>query len=172
MNPPVQHFYDLHRLSAAGADIVVTAKDDELPALAQWIGVDAVTKFEGRVALRKLSQTRFTYEADLTVDVVQACVVTLEPVRSRIEKHFSRTLHVTQGPVAMRETVLVSPADDDSPEEIENPRFDLAAPLIEELTLAIDPYPRAPGVAFETPGPAKTAEDSPFAVLKQLKGSS
>ncbi|MGH6870817.1 MAG: DUF177 domain-containing protein [Rhizomicrobium sp.] len=169
MTPPIQQFFDLSDLSAAGADITVRAKAGELPALAKWIGVDAMAAFEGRLVLHKLSQTRFSYEAELEADIVQACVATLDPVRTHIARTFSRTLHLTQGPVSARETVLVSPADDDSPEEIASTRFDLAGPLIEELTLAVDPYPRAPGVAFEPPAGDKSPEESPFAVLKQLK---
>jgi hypothetical protein len=170
MITPVQKFYDLSTLSAAGAELTVAAKPDELAGIAQWIGVDGVTKFEGRVTLQKLSQNRFGYEADMVADVVQSCVVTLEPVRSRIARHFARALHLTHGPAAARlETVVISPVEDDSLEEISSQRYDLAGPLLEELSLAIDPYPRAPGVAFETPGAEKDPKDNPFAVLKQLK---
>ena len=55
-----------------------------------------------------------------------------------------------------------------TPDEIESLRYDLAAPLREELALAIDPYPRAPGVAFEKPDDADKS-DHPFAVLERLK---
>jgi uncharacterized metal-binding protein YceD (DUF177 family) len=172
MKSPLQHFYDLSDLSAAGAEIKIAGKAEELPALAKWLGVDRVTKFRARVELEKLSQTRFAFEASLAADVVQACVVTLGPVASHIERAFCRTLHLTTGPAARRETIIVSAEDDESPEEIESTRFDLAEPLLEELLLAIDPYPRAPGVAFEPPAEAKSPEESPFAVLKQLKQGS
>ena len=59
--------------------------------------------------------------------------------------------------------------EDDKPEEIDSLHYDLAAPLIEEFVLAIDPYPRAPGVAFEGPQEAQDRPESPFAVLKGLK---
>jgi uncharacterized metal-binding protein YceD (DUF177 family) len=172
MNPPIQHIYDLSSLSAAGAEIKIAAKPDELPALAKWLGVDEVVKFKARVELEKLSQTRFAFEAFVVADVRQACVVTLGPVTSHIEREFSRTLHLTTGPAARRETIIVSVEDDESPEEIESSRYDLAEPVLEELLLAIDPYPRAPGVAFEPAGEAKSPEESPFAVLKQLKQGS
>jgi uncharacterized metal-binding protein YceD (DUF177 family) len=169
MTPPIQHVYDLSHLSAAGAEIVITAKGDELSRLAQWAEVERVTRFEARVTLTRLSKTHFTYEAELFANVVQACVATLEPVHSRVVRDFSRTLHLVTGPVRERETtVIVSPGDDDSPEEIQSSRYDLAEPLLEEFALAIDPYPRAKGVAFEPPVPEQ-APESPFAVLKQLK---
>jgi hypothetical protein len=64
--------------------------------------------------------------------------------------------------------LTVAPGDDDSPEEIESPRYDLAGPLLEEFVLAIA-YPRAAGVAFEAAVPQTPAPESPFAVLKRLK---
>jgi hypothetical protein len=57
--------------------------------------------------------------------------------------------------------------DDEAPEEIESTRYDVAGPVLEEFSLAIDPYPRAPGVAYEPPPDEKP--ESPFAVLARLK---
>jgi hypothetical protein len=54
------------------------------------------------------------------------------------------------------------------PEEIDSLHYDLTAPLIEEFILALDPYPRAPGVEFQAPE-GEGAPESPFAVLKGLK---
>ena len=170
MNPPISHFYDLSRLSGAGDEVVVAAKADEFERLARWAQIDAVTRFEGRIALRKLSQTRFGYEAELSADIVQSCVVTLEPVHTHIRRGFSRSLHLAGGrAVQWDATLTVAPGDDDSSEEIECPRFDLAAPLLEEFSLAVDPYPRAPGVAFESAAPGIAVPPNPFAVLKKLK---
>lgn len=167
---PLQHFYDLADLSEAGAEVVVSAKPADLPALAKWAGVDAVERFEGRIELRKLPAHRFVYDAALTADIVQSCVVTLEPVRSHLERNVSRTLHLSQTSRRSAEPEPEwSPADDEGPEEIQSPRYDLAAPLLEEFVLSIDPYPRAPGVAFEPPAEKAEPAESPFAALKVLK---
>jgi uncharacterized metal-binding protein YceD (DUF177 family) len=167
---PLQHFYDLADLSEAGAEVVVLAKPADLPALAEWAGVDAVERFEGRVELRKLPAHRFVYEAALTADIVQSCVVTLEPVRSHLERNVSRTLHLLQTSRRSAEPEPAwSPADDEAPEEIQSPRYDLAAPLLEEFLLSIDPYPRAAGVTFEPPAESVEPAESPFAALKVLK---
>jgi hypothetical protein len=98
-------------------------------------------------------------------------VVTLEPLKSHIARHFTRELHLVRGlHGSVDQGGLVTPAavDDEAPEEIESPSYDLAAPLREEFALAIDPYPRAPGVAFELPGDADNQPESPFAVLEKL----
>jgi len=175
--PPLQRFYDLADLSEAGDEIVIVAKPADLPALAAWLGVDAIERFEATVTLRRLSPGRFHYAAEVGADVVQSCVVSLQPVASHIERRFSRTLHLAprlprgRRPEPEAGGILTLAAgDEEVPEELESPRFDLVAPLLEELLLAIDPYPRAEGVAFEPPeGAAEPAKESPFAALKRLK---
>lgn len=169
ITPPLQHFHGLGDLSLAGSDITVKADGDELARLARWAGVDAVRSFRAIVSLRRISQTQFGFEAELEADVVQSCVVTLEPVESRITRHISRELHFApRAPVEEGELTLAA-GDDDVPEVITRLDYDLAAPLLEEFVLAIDPYPRKQGVAFAPPSDPGDAQESPFAVLKSLK---
>jgi uncharacterized metal-binding protein YceD (DUF177 family) len=174
---PITRLYDLADLSEAGyeARIVPDAKD--LARLAEWVEVQVIEKFEGIVELRRQGRDRFLYEADLEVDVVQSCVVTLEPVTSHISRHFHRVLHLIPNVHRFADkggAVTIDAGDDDAPEEIARSRYDLAGPLLEEFVLAIDPYPRRPGVAFELPNagqePESAKPENPFAVLKVLKG--
>jgi len=65
--------------------------------------------------------------------------------------------------------VVLDSLEDEGPEEIESLHYDLAGPLLEEFVLALEPYPRRPGVAFEAPGDGSEPPESPFAVLKGLK---
>ena len=167
---PLARIYDLATLSEAGDEIAIAVAGDDLTRLAEWAGVDRVDRFEGKISLRKLAPGRFAYDAVLSADVVQSCVVTLEPVRSHIARSFARTLHYTpRGPVRDEGLLTLAAGDDDAPDEIASTRFDLAGPLLEEFSLAIDPYPRVPGVAFEPPEDAASPPDNPFAVLKRLK---
>ncbi len=167
--PPIQHMYDLGDLSQAGAAVTVEAGADDLPRIAAWAGVESVKSFRGSVNLRRITTTRFGFEADLEAEIVQNCVVTLEPVVSQIARHIDRELHfVPRAPVEEGELSLAA-GDDDVPETITNLDFDLAAPLLEEFALAIDPYPRKPGVAFTLPADLEEQPESPFAVLKSLK---
>ncbi len=169
ISPPLQHMFDLGDVSQAGAAVTVEAGKDDLPRIAAWAGVEAVKSFRGSVDLRRIAVTRFGLEADLEAEIVQNCVVTLEPVTSRIARHIDRELHLVQrAPVDEGELSLAA-GDDDVPETITSLDFDLAAPLLEELVLAIDPYPRKPGVAFAPPPEAEEPPESPFAVLKSLK---
>lgn len=169
---PFEHFYDLSRLSDAGAEIMVSPRPEELQKLAQWLDVQSVQMFEGKVTLTKLAAHRYRYDAALTCDLTQSSVVSLEPVRTRIEERFSRELHVHHRARYAKVPEMEAPAmdgEDDVPEELDSPHYDLAAPLLEELSLALDPYPRAPGEIFEPPNGLAAETESPFAVLKKLK---
>lgn len=167
--PPLHHFFDLGDLSQAGSVVAVVAGGDELARLAKWAGVDAVKRFAAEVTLHKLSQTRFGFEADLAADIVQSCVVTLEPIETHIARHLVRELHLAPKARPREGELTLAAGDDDVPETIASLHYDLAAPLLEEFVLAIDPYPRKEGATFTPPEAPEAAPESPFASLKHLK---
>jgi uncharacterized metal-binding protein YceD (DUF177 family) len=168
---PISRPYNLNRLGQAGDTVDVQISDPERTTLAAFVGVPRIDAFSAQIELKKISPNRFQLDFSLAVDICQSCVVTLVDVPAHIERRFSRELHFN--PALHRALDRAEPEDipleDDVPEEIASLHYDLAAPLIEELVLAIDPYPRAPGVAFEPPADGPEAPESPFAVLKGLK---
>jgi hypothetical protein len=90
-------------------------------------------------------------------------------VRSTLEIPIHRELHLTQMARPLKNIELGEAAgDDEVPDEIDNLHYDLAEPLLEEFALALDPYPRAPGVEFAAPAEDDQKPESPFAVLKNL----
>jgi len=138
-------------------------------------------------ALDVLSVNKFTFSgqietpADGTVilagklgaSVVQECVVTLEPVKTRIDTSVERT-YTNEQAVPDADSIIEIDADDDhDPLPTE---FDLVDIAQEVIALNLPTYPRAPGAALETqvfsePGIAPmTDEDAkPFAGLAALK---
>ncbi|MGQ0740798.1 MAG: YceD family protein [Alphaproteobacteria bacterium] len=167
--PPFVHQVDLSRLPEGVTDISLSPNESERARLAAWLAVDSLTGLEATIRIMKLVEGRFSYEANFAADVVQSCVVTLEPVRSRIEQSVHRSYEIMPG---IRQEpsriVQVTPTEDEEPELLDRPVVDVAAPVIEELSLAIEPYPRAPGAVFQQPGDQE-ARTSPFEVLKSLK---
>ncbi|HEX4079005.1 MAG TPA: hypothetical protein VHX61_09055 [Rhizomicrobium sp.] len=168
---PLVRYHDLLDLSDAGYELAVTAGPDDLHRLAEWAGVDAVSRLEARIRVFPRSRSEFLLETEFEADILQTCVVTLAPLESHIVRSFTRTLRLV--PDVQRHADrggLVPPAaaEDDAPDAIETLRYDLAAPLREEFALAIDPYPRAPGAEFESPGDDARPEN-PFTVLEKLK---
>lgn len=165
---PFETMVDLRSLTEAGTQIALAPDEAERAQIAAWADVSAVPLFSGVVTVKRLSSTRFAYEADLTARVIQPCGVTLEPVSQEIVLRFARELHLTHSKRRGEPDDLASGlGEDDLPEEVENSRYNVAGPVLEEFSLAIDPYPRAEGAAFEAPAEEKPA--SPFAALARLK---
>ena len=167
----ISQLYNLNKLGQSGEEIAFKTTVEDRAKLARDAGALSVPEFSAKIVLKKTSANRFSLAYALSAQVVQACVVSLEPVHSKIEKSFTRELHYTPNlrRAAGEKEIILAPEDEEAPEEIESPHYDLAAPLAEEFLLALDPYPRAPGAAFTPPEGLGDAPESPFAVLKSLK---
>jgi len=181
-NQPFSSMFDLAGLHAAGAEIRIEPSPAERAAIAQWLGIESLDSFKGVVLLSRQSEDQYGYQASFQADVVQACVITLEPVRSHLSGEFRRVLRVLPRPAKRRkaggeslpvpELSAVDGASDEEPELLESSLFDVAGPLLEELSLALDPYPKAPGAVFGPPAEESDASENPFAVLEKLKTAS
>jgi len=171
---PLALSYNLARLGNTGDLVTITADEAQQAAIAKWSGILALESFEAKIQITKLAASRFGLAYELTADVAQACVVTLEPVKSRLDHRFNRELHFT-GPTRHKPalddsvSVVVLDAEEEGPEEIESLHYDLAGPLLEEFVLSLEPYPRCPGVEFSPQTDALERPQNPFAILKGLK---
>ncbi|WP_298162427.1 YceD family protein [Acidocella sp.] len=105
---------------------------------------------------------------DMTARLIQRCVVTLEPFEAEIaetaELRFVPASH--HAPRGDEDEEDLTPETLEGPDEIpyENDLLDLGAALAEQLALALDPYPRAPGATL--PSDAHDDSANPFAALK------
>ena len=171
---PLSHPYNLARLGNAGDVVTFAADDAQRDAIARWADLLSLQQLDVQVTIRKLGPVRFGLDFQLGADVTQACVVTLEPVPARLDHHFRRELHfagTTRHKPAdeLVPEVVLDSLEDEGPEEISSLHYDLAAPVLEEFVLSLEPYPRRPGVEFAPPSDGFQAPQSPFAVLKSLK---
>lgn len=140
--------------------------------IAQEIGVDRVRKLRFSGRLHPLGQGDWALEGQLGATIVQPCVVTLEPVVTRIdvpvERRYVADLTEPAGEeVEMPEDVTVEPLPR---------RLELEEVMIEELALATPDYPRAEGapptdVAAAPPGAQSIEEggEKPLAGLAALR---
>ncbi len=164
--------YNLGRLGNAGDVVRFEADAEQRAAIAAQAEALSLARFAVTVQLAKVSSSRFKLDYRLEAEITQACVVTLDPVLSRIDRSFVRELHFVapgrKAPEPAAELDL-SGQEEDEPEEIDNLHYDLAGPALEEFLLALDPYPRCPGVEFDPGQVGDPAPESPLAVLKSLK---
>ena len=176
-SPPFSSFYDLANLPKEGTELTMSPRADERSRIAAWLNVESVEDLKASVKLTRSASGRFVYRAHFEADVVQASVVSLEPVPSHLSLDFERSYEVA--PSALRSgrkrnippVVALDQEDEDAPESVDSPLIDIAVPILEELSLALDPYPRREGEAFAPPEPAESAPNNPFAILKSLKRS-
>jgi hypothetical protein len=165
---PFSRFVDLSDLTQAGMEIEIAADADACEKIAAWAEIRAVRAFLAKVALRKLSSTRFRLKADWTAEVEQTCVVTLEPVASHLSGAFERELYYAPGRREDGGELTLAAGDDETPDTIDDLDYDTVAPLLEEFSLNLEAYPRKSGVQFQPPEIAGAEAENPFAVLKSL----
>jgi uncharacterized metal-binding protein YceD (DUF177 family) len=103
--------------------------------------------------------------------VEQICAVSLDnfehPLSGEIELR-AVPAGSAQAPEPTGGEVDYDPDAPDPPDILEGEDIDLAAYVVEHLALEIDPFARKPGVEFDYQQPPEP--ESPFAVLKKLKG--
>jgi uncharacterized metal-binding protein YceD (DUF177 family) len=155
------------KLAAAGSRFTIEASAEERAALARRYGIIAVDALTAVLSLRSGAKGTVRLEGQLEAEVRQACIVSLAEVPARIEQKFARVY----APEATGEEaeVTVELEAEDPPDPLIDGAVDLGEAVAEELALALDPYPRAPGVVFEAVTDDEPEPPSPFAALAALK---
>jgi uncharacterized metal-binding protein YceD (DUF177 family) len=178
---PFSASFDLGTVRDRVVEVSLEPRPAERGEIAHWLGIEALDSLKAVIQLSQVSADEYAYRGHFEADVVQACVITLAPVPSHLSGEISRRFKVLPRASTRRRKSAVEPsvaipaiidlaaADEDSPELLDSPALDLAAPLLEELSLALDPYPKAPGAAFEAPPEPPEPADNPFAALEALK---
>jgi len=142
------------------------AAPEECAALARRMGVLAVESLAAELKLEILpGKGRLRLSGRLQAALRQACVVTLEPVATAIDERFS-VIYAAE--VEDDAEVAIDPGAADAWDEPwPGDTLDVGEAVTQQLALAIDPYPRAPGAAAASPAaPEGTAR--PFAGLSSM----
>jgi len=161
MTPEFPHPLPLAHVPAGGMKLRLAPDAAQREALARRIGILAVHGLVAELTLTPVEEGCIAVRGRLRADVEQECVVSLEPVRQPIEEPVAWRL-LPQG---------MEPTDgDDDPDDIECPGSvaDLGEALAQQLSLALDPYPKAPG-ARRPDDPGDLGPQGPFAALAKLK---
>lgn len=154
----------------------IAATPEELPEIARFLGLDTLRSLRFRGELAPAGDDEWRASGRLEAEAVQSCVVTLAPVESRIDEQVTRSYLPADAVARLTATELdLDPEAEDDPDPYDG-SIDPGALAIESLALALDPYPRAPGVppaefSASPPGaePLSDAGPKPFAGLAELK---
>ena len=169
-NPEFARVIEVRNLSALdGFDFDIAPTPEEAAALARLLGAQAVRKLRFAGSLSPLDGGGWGLDATLGASVVQTCVVTLEPVTTRIDQTVRRRYEPEAG---LRAAGLVVDPDEDDEVEPLGDRIDLGLVAIEALALALPAYPRKQGATLgpAIAGTAAEEEPKPFAALAALRG--
>lgn len=170
-------FSRLFSVEALGEDEVVErieASEAERTDLARRLGLLALDRL---VAVLRISRPEdgplVAVSGHFEADVTQACVVSLVPLRNQVSQDF--TSLYSRDPADPGETgpVEVDAAAEDPPEALGPAGLDLGEAVVQQLAVALDPYPRADGATLEALGWSKkggdeAASESPFQALEML----
>jgi len=122
-------------------------------ALAQALGIRALRKFTFKGEVRPAGRGDWVLEAAFGATFVQDCAITLDPVTTRVDDTVIRR-YVTELPAAEGPELEI-PEDDTL--EVLGQFIDPGAVAIEELVLALPPFPRAPGAELTQDGTLQAA---------------
>jgi len=156
------------RLPAGGAHYDISANEAERAALAVRFGLVAIDRLAADVRLfGEAGGVRL--EARLEADIVQECVVSLTKFEASAVDSFGLLYRTEEK--AERE-IDISPEDDI--EILCGDEIDIGEAVAQQLSLVLDPHPRAPGVDAGPLGNPAENEDPlevkhPFAKLAALK---
>lgn len=177
-NPEFARVVELRQIrDLPGFDFDISPGPAEAAALARLLGAQAVRKLRFAGQLIPAAKGGWRLDAALGATVVQTCVVSLEPVTTRIDETVRRAFLPASAAAAAE--VVVSPEDDDEIEPLRD-RIDLGRVAAEALALALPAYPRkagatlaaVDGLADDPAGAPAAADDDaprPFAALAALR---
>jgi hypothetical protein len=161
MTPEFSHPLVLANVPAEGLTLRLEADAAARARLAERMGLLALHALTAELRLRPEPEGCIGVRGRMRAEVEQACVVTLDPVAQSVDEEVAWRLL----PAGMEPT-----DGDDDPDDIETEDgvADLGEALAQQLSLALDPYPRAPGAEL----PAEYGPDAasgPFAALAGLQ---
>ena len=177
-----------------GLAMTIEATPAECAAVADDIGLPAIGALAASFRIAEQPGGRVQVDGEVKAHIGQVCVVSLEPFESDVVQPIAMTFAHVKAPLPerqsrqrtkrdeMRRAVDARPApprpvgdgEVDPPDPIVDGRIDLGAVAVEFLTLALDFYPKKPGIHFSDVVIGETEEpnDSAFAALERFKDRS
>lgn len=175
----IERYIDLDRMGRSGAALDIVASETECAALAKRFGFLGLSGFAARATVDVQVGGQVVVEGRLRGKIIQACVLSLEPVTQILDDAFrivfKKDLAEEFDPES-GEALLNAQAD--APEPLVGNMLDVGEIVAEQLALMADPYPRRAGVKLEDVLPksrgnprrgAPGQQRHPFAALAALR---
>ncbi len=160
ITPEFSRPFLLDKLSTTGSTLHVEATREECAALCERFSLLSIDHLSADLVLTPVNGLQCVrLKGRIKADVIQQCVVSLEPVPEHVDESFSLTYVAEQenDHKKAKEIVVEFDDDEDFPEPIIGNAIDLGEAVAEHLMLALDPFPRSQKVIDE----AQEADDEP-----------
>jgi uncharacterized metal-binding protein YceD (DUF177 family) len=147
----IERMVDIDKMGAVGSTALeVSASESERAALTKRFGFLGLPAFTARVTVDRRAGGQVVVEGRLRGKIVQACILSLEPVTQELDETFRIVFRqgLTEELDPESGEALLS-AQADAPEPLSGNMLDVGEIVAEQLALAADPYPRRPGVKLE-----------------------
>ena len=175
ISPEFSRIINLEGVGESPRYIELTAEEEELRLLAVRFDQQSVGRLTARLVIAWLEPGKaFSISGRFEANVVQTCVISLEPIEVCLNEEVN--LVFACGNEELGDLVVLEDA-----EPFDGETIDLGELVAEELSLALDPYPRrgdiepadidlSPGVLFLSEDEAQKdiKKPSPFEVLAPL----
>lgn len=167
-NPEFPRVIELARLrDTPEFPFEIAPSEAEAAAIARLMDARSVRKMRFAGRLTPLPRGGWQLDGRLGATVTQTCVVTLDPVTTRIDQDVRRRYLPDLAPRSP--DLILSPDDDEEIDPLPD-RLDLGLVAVEALALALPDYPRKEGASLTDMGAGEEGEVvKPFASLAALR---
>ena len=180
--PEFSHPISASRLSFKPATYRMAANEAERAGLAKRFGLISLSRFEAVVTLKREVGDAIRFDGEIDADLVQACIVTTDPVPARVSDVFTLIFRADIDEATADQMALDNP-EDEIIEPLIGDSIDIGEAVAQQLSVAMDPYPRSVGAQSEIEvvqtalieddeAGAPMARRNPFDALAALKKQS
>ena len=140
----------------------IDASPSECAALARRFGLPRLDALASRGELRPRIGSGWKLEAMLEAKLMQSCVISLEAFPVTVAEKFELDFNPLVSPDDEGEVDVTQSEAEPFPRD---GRLDIGEVVAQQLSLALDPFARAPGVVWEGTTDGDASRPSPFAGL-------
>ena len=152
---PVSFSVNVARLPSKGMPVTIEADDEQRAALAAEHGLVSVRTFRAALLVAPWKGDGVRITGEIEADIVQQCVVTLDPLDARIAEPVEAVFLPRESKLARGDSggeIVLDADGPDAPETFAGDTIDVGALAEELFAVAIDPYPRKEGVGIVAVG--------------------
>jgi hypothetical protein len=154
---PISFPVHVARLPKTGMAVTIDADEAQRAALARLHGLQGVERLVATLDVTAWKRGGVRVTGRVEADIVQRCVVTLEPVPARVDEAVAATFLPEGSRLAVptysaEGEILLDAEGEDGPETFSGDTVDVGQLAEEFFALGIDPYPRKAGVALPVAG--------------------